>query len=712
MECGTTCLAMIFRYYGFYNVRNLLAELAQVSTEGTDLYTLSEIAENMGFDTDGYELSFDHLSEIRLPCIAHFDGNHFVVVFKQSDRFVWIADPAFGKDKLTRAEFEERWNGIVLNLVPQADLFQNKDMMDLVAARRERNQDVFRRFYKASFIPFRRVIFEILGASLLLQLAGLALPLFTRALMDHVLVDQNRQLLFAVLFGFVCVFFTQVILTYVRNVLMNQFKVQLERDFFSRFFSHLLSLKQQFFDAFRREDFINRFHENLKFRQMLNPTILQTLLDFGFIVIYLVILFLFNIQLALLALLFTTIYLGAMIAYTPKLRRLENKVFYENVKTMGSFLDSLLGIQNVKLLGIEKLSFWKWKNQYTKTLNKVLYTEQVYLNLTTLLQAIHYISQIAIYWTGAYLALNQDMTIGQYIAFITIFTMILTAVSNTSRLWFMLAELSVSFERLNDILVAPAGRKNLEDYTLPLLDSPTISIKDLTFRYHGERNRPALENMNMEVAHGEFLGIVGRNGSGKTTLCKLLTRLYEDYEGTITINGNEIREINPSLFRGKVFMVPQEVYLFDASIKENILFGNPSATDEQVVEAAKQALLHDFIKENYLGYNLKVGDNGVNLSGGQKRKVALARLFIAQPEIVILDEASSALDLESEREIMKNIFKKFREKTIISVAHRLSTLQQADRIVVLDRGRMVESGKHEDLLDRGGVYSSFMKTYV
>ncbi|GAB4235575.1 MAG: peptidase domain-containing ABC transporter [Ekhidna sp.] len=712
MECGTTCLAMIFKYYGFYNIRNLLSEVAQVNTEGTDLYTLSEIANSMGFEADGYQLSFAHMEEVHLPCIAHFDGNHFVVVYKFNKKYVWIADPAYGKDKITKEEFESRWNGIILNLVPQADLFQNKDMLDLVDERRKRSKNVFNNFYTSILSPFKRVILEILGASLLLQLAGLALPLFTQSLIDHVLVDKNQQLLYAILFGFICVFCTQVILTYVRNVLMNQFKVQLELGFFSRFFEHLIFLNQKFFDAFKREDFINRFHENMKLRQVLNPTILQTIIDFVFILMYLGILFVFNGFLAWTAVFFTLVYFVSMAIYTPRLKHLENKVFHENVKTMGSFLDSLLGIQNVKLLGIEKLAFWKWKNQYTKNLNKVLTTEQVYLNLSTLLQAIHFIGQVSVYWIGAYLAFNQEMSIGQYIAFITIYTMVITAVSNTSKLWFMLAELSVSYDRLNDILVQRSGKKELNEYVPVKFSEPSIHIHNLSFSYQEGKSKPALDGITLDIKPGEFLGIVGRNGSGKTTICKLLTRLYEDYQGEININGCEIRKVVPSLYKKKVVMVPQEIYLFDATIKENIQFGNPEATDQEIVEAAKMALLHDFVKSNYLGYNLKIGENGVNLSGGEKRKIAIARLFVANPEIIILDEASSALDLESERKIMDNIFQKFQRKTIISVAHRLNTLKKADRIAVFDKGSIVEEGSHDQLLASRGVYHKFINSYV
>ncbi len=712
MECGTTCLAMIFKYYGFYNVRNILAKLAHVSTEGTDLYTISEIAESMGFETDGYQLKYDDINQLNLPCIAHYDGNHFVVIYKATNSHIWIADPAYGKDRLTKEEFSSKWNGIVLNMIPREDLFQNKDMLELIDERKARLKDTFKNFYLAVLSPFKKVFSEILLASFVLQIVGLALPFFTQAIIDNVLVSQNKQLLFAILLGMICIFFTQIILTYARNVLLNQFKVQLELNFFSRFFQHFISLRQSFFDAYKREDFINRFQENLKIRQFLNPSILQSSLDFTFIITYLIILFIYNSFLALTALIFMVVYVGTTVYFTPRLKQLENKVFHENVKTMGQFLDTLLGIQNVKLLGIEKLKFWKWKNQYTKALNKVLTTEQTYINLSTLLSAIAFFSQAAVYWTGAYLAFQQEMTIGQYIAFITIFTVVINSVTNLSNLWFLFTELSVSYERLNDILVEPSEKIDITE-SLPIpREKNDIEFKKLNFKYQENREDWVLEDINLKIETGSFIGIVGRNGSGKSTLVKLIARLYDSYEGKLTVGGLELRSHDPFQYRKRVAVIPQDIYLFDGTIKENILYGNPQATDEEVIEASKKAQLHDFVKENYLGYNLKIGENGMNLSGGQKLRIAFARLFVSNPEIIILDEASSALDLESEASITKNLLEHFKGKTIISVAHRLSTVKNCDEILVMDKGQIVERGSHDQLVKSGGIYEQFLNAYL
>ena len=268
-ECGTTCLSMIFKYYGLYNVQTLLRDLGHVSREGTDLYTLSELAQLFGCNADGYELSYESLSKLPFPAIAHYDGNHFVVILKVTDDHILLADPAYGKDKLTREEFEAKWNGVAMTVEPTLAVFKNPDVMELVEAQQEKEKNVLKNFYLSLLYPFKPVIAEILVASFILQILVLALPFFTQVILDQVLVHRDRRLLFAILVGMILIVLTQVMLIYVRNILLTQFKVRFELDFFSKFFQHLIRLKQSYFDAHKREDFIHRFQENLKIRDFL-----------------------------------------------------------------------------------------------------------------------------------------------------------------------------------------------------------------------------------------------------------------------------------------------------------------------------------------------------------------------------------------------------------------------------------------------------------
>ncbi len=710
-ECGTTCLAMILKYHGLYNLQPTLRRLGHVSAEGTDLFTLSELAETFGFTADGYELGYDQLRELPLPCIAHYEGNHFVVIESVGADHVGIVDPAYGRDRLARADFESRWNGIVLTLEPTPAVHDNPDVDDLIAAQRERQRTLRSRFYLALLRPFRAVLGEILLASFVLQLLALALPFFTQVILDKALVYQDRTLLYAILGGMVLVLLTQILLTYVRNLLLTQFKVRFELDFFSQFFRHLISLPQRYFDAYKREDFINRFQENLKVRNAFSPSILQAFIDLLFVVNALIIFFFYNLLLAVIAAAFIGFVVLVTIFFTPRLKRLENKIFAENLKTMGSFLDTLLGIQTVKLLGLERLKLQEWKNRYKRALNKVLETEQTHIGLQSLLKSAFFLSQVGIYWIGAYLTFTGAMTIGQYVAFIAIFTLAMTALDNVSGLWFLVTELAITYERLNDVFMEEPETADLLEQHTQVPPGPLV-LTNLHFAYPQAPDRPILQGIDLTIEPGERVALIGRNGSGKTTLAKLLAGLYHDYDGTITLGGVELRRLHPRALRRTVAMVPQQVHLFDGTFKDNIRYGNPEASMDDIVRAAELAGLHEDVQQLYLGYNTMIGESGSALSGGQRLKIAFARLFLADPDVIILDEASSALDPEAERLVMRNVETHFAGKTILSIAHRLRTVRDADRILVMDRGRIVEDGRHEDLLQREGLYYSLMQTYL
>ncbi|MEL6535452.1 MAG: ATP-binding cassette domain-containing protein [Bacteroidota bacterium] len=286
-----------------------------------------------------------------------------------------------------------------------------------------------------------------------------------------------------------------------------------------------------------------------------------------------------------------------------------------------------------------------------------------------------------------------------------------TALSRARALWILVAETSVSLEKISDILIQPridteVARKS------PVPPRPALQVQALSFKYQQRAEKNTLEEINCLAEPGKFYGLVGRNGSGKSTLVNLLAGFYEPTGGTVSLGGVPLRRVARTELRKRVVMVPQEVYLFNGTIKENIRYANPQATDAQIIEAAKLADIHDFLKDQYLGYNLMIGDQGVNLSGGQKLKVAFARLFLTQPDVILLDEASSALDVETERTIMQHVRERFAESTLISVAHRLHTLREADSIWVMDQGKLVQQGTHSQLSYEEGVYQNFMNTYV
>lgn len=712
MECGPACLAMIFKYYGYYNIQPFISKLAEVSTSGVNLYNLAEVAQQFGFQAEAYEMGYEHLNQINLPCIAHYGGIHFIVIYKVSDTEVWIADPAYGKDKLSKEEFLKQWNGIVLTVEPGPDIFKNKDLEESVQDFLKTRQSLYSKFYKPVLQTLRGVIWQILIATGILQLLGLALPFFTQTIVDYVLVNQNKKLLMIILLGMVCTFLVQVLIMYARNILLVHLRVHFELHFFSNFFKHFISLYQGFYDRNKREDFMVRFQENITIRQLVNPTVIESVVDLLFVLLYVPILLLYNFKLGSIAFIFVLIYFLLTLIYTPVIRSLVYKVFYKNLETLGEFLDTLLGMQSVKLLAIENFKFWQWKNKFKRALNVVMDAERKSALLHSIQKSVYFMSQLAVFWIGAYMTFNQEITIGQYLAMTAIFLLILNSLNNLSLVWYNLTELSVSLNRLNDVLLQETENASILDKVNQFETFP-LEINNLHFKYLQSQPEYVLNNISLKIKQGEHIGIAGRNGSGKTTLVRLLLNLYPHYEGQIKLGQHELRQLNPTVLRKKIFLFPQEIYVFNGSIRENIQYGNLNASMDEIIQAAKLADLHDFVSAQYLGYNYKIGDLGANLSGGQKLKIGFARLFLSDPDLIILDEASSMLDVEAEKRIMDHLKRHFKDKTIISIAHRMQTLKNADRILVIEKGEIAEEGPHEELMKKEqGIYANFMKTYI
>ena len=576
MECGPACLAMIFRYYGYYNITGLISQMAETTTEGTSLYHLGEVAEQFGFKTEAYEMKFENFRDVTLPAIAHYEGNHFVVVYKVSSTHVWVANPAYGKDKLTREEFEAKWNGIVLTIEPTPEIFSNKDLEDAVQEFRQRRQGIYGNFYRPALLALRPVILRILAATALLQILGLAVPFFMQSIVDHALVNQNQRLLMVILWGMLAVFLLQALFLYVRNILLVHFRAHFEIDFFGRFFRHFISLKQDYYDANKREDFMYRFQENLKIRQLVNPGVIESVVDLAFVMIYIPVLLLYNAKLGMVALACVVLYVGTSAWFTPRIISLVQKVFYRNVETLGAFLDTLLGMQTVKLLAVENNMYGQWRNRFRRALNVVIDAEKKGIILHTMQRSIYYFSHIAVLWLGAYMTFRQEITIGQYLAISAIFLVVLNSLNSLSAVFYNLTELAVSLQRLNDVLIQETEDRGLSK--INTFHATPVEIRDVSFSYQPMQGQNVLHDVNLTIRQGEHIGIAGRNGSGKTTLAKLLLNLYPQYEGSITVGGHNLRDLNLSVLRKKIFHFPQEIYLFNGSILENIRYGNMEAS--------------------------------------------------------------------------------------------------------------------------------------
>lgn len=685
----------------------------EISQEGTDLLSIGELAEEYGFLSNGYQLELEELDRVHLPCIAHVDGNHFVVLYKASRDKIYISDPAIGLYILSIDEFDSRWTGIVLELKPSKSIFQNDEIKELEGLWNKRKKSVWESFYKASFGSLNKVIHKIVIISFILTCLSLALPFFTQVIVDEVLTNNNLNLLYLILFAILFVLIVQVFLTYTRNLLMSQIKIEFEHSFFSKFFKHLIYLEKSYFDRHPKEDFINRFNENTKIRDILNPVVVESLIDIIFLPILVVALVAFNFQLGLIVLGCLVLY--ALYAYltTTKIRYVESEIFETTEEALGKFMDFIGGIDTVKLLGIERIGHWKWKNSYTHNLNKVLKSEKWYIKVNTVTTSLFFVCQAVVLWYGSYQVFNNQMTLGTFVAFITLFEIVSGMALGFRQQWLFFTDLSVSVDKINDLLTEKrelSGRLNLRyKESHKAID---IEIAKLNFSYLKSQENPTIDDFGYSLKAGMKLGIVGRNGSGKSTLVKILCGLYNDYQGSILLNNQELRRLSKRELRRRVFMVQQDTYIFDGTLKQNLKYSNPLASDQQILMAAEKAGLMDFIQKNYLGLNTVVGGSGIKLSGGERLKVAFAQLFLRKPSIIILDEASSALDQQSEKELLSQVFETYKHSTIISIAHRLNTLRNSDEILVMDQGQLAEHGTHLELIEKGGLYHTLLMNYV
>jgi len=705
---------MMLKYYGLRDLTGLLRVKTSVGITGTSLFNLTQTLKYFGFDAECYDLSLKKLRQKTLPAIVHLDNKHFAVVYKITDRYVYLADPAIGKIKLRHSDFTLKWKGVTL----VASILENQNLhkvREIANNYQTKLKQVRKEFYWNTLKSFLPILGVLLLLSFLLQLLAMVLPFFTQNIIDVVLpnndVDWLTTLILSLLFAIILI----IVLSHLRNQIVAKASVRFEFVFFKKLFEHLIQLKQSYFDAHRKEDLLQRFEENLKIRGGFSTNVLQSIMDLIFVVNFVVVMFIYQAHLAAWALGFIVLSLITTVFFVPKMRALEYQVYQQNVLTTESLLDALQGIQNLKLLNAEQIKLRQWSNLYGEALDPIRQSIQTRNLLDLIFRSIILFGQIVIYGYGANLVIQHNLQVGEYVAFVTIFTIATFSLDRVSSLWYLIMDLSIAYDRLNDTFMQPkdnrVGTCELEALTEESR-RPQITIKDLQFAYGLSSQEYSLENISLSISYGQKIGIVGRNGSGKTTLVKLLAGLYTHYSGVLQVNGVEIRDIPSTQLRQVIAVVPQEVYLFSGTIRENMLMANPDASDDEIYAALKLADMQDYIEQCYAGLDQLLIQNGANLSHGQRRKLAFARLFISRADIVILDEASSALDIETERRILSHLKSHFPRQTIISVAHRLYTVKNADKIVVLDNGKIVEQGKHEELMAGKGFYFTFVTTYL
>ncbi|MGE3850276.1 MAG: ABC transporter transmembrane domain-containing protein [Planctomycetota bacterium] len=699
-DCGAACLAMVAKHYGRTLALARLRDLSKMTLTGSSLANLCDAAEAIGFTTKVVRTTLNALAGLPLPCVANVHGNHYVVVWAVTRKHVIVGDPAIGTLKMTRAEFEKMWLGtLAMLMLPTEGLHQQPTERPALFT------------FLPLLGPYRGLLLEVLLASIVLDIFGLAMPLFTQTIVDQVIVHQNVGLLNLLLLGMMIVTCFQLLVSWLRGYLIAHISVKVDMRMLTLFFRHLLSLPLTFFRMRKTGDVLARFAENTKIRRILTESAIATLLDMTMVVVYIGIMFVYNVKLTLALCAFLPFYVALMVFSRPVLRRLSNQMFHASAEQESDLVESVVGVGTIKAMSLEHQRRWKWEDHFAQFLQVYFRGMKTQLFLGTAAAAIQSLASLLLLWYGASLVLANppELSIGQLMAFTALVGMVMGPIGKLVGFWDEYQEAMIAIDRLNDVFQAEPEVSD-EDRLRALDNRPPIrgglELQDVTFAY--DENNVALQHVSAKIEPGHLVALVGRSGCGKTTLTNLLVRLNNPKDGKILLDGNDITGMDLGYLRSQLGIVVQENFLFSGSVLDNIALGDENPSQLKAETAARVACAHQFIARLPFGYDTPLGERGMSLSGGERQRLCIARAIYRNPAVLVFDEATSALDYQTEREIMDNIKGVFRGRTLIVIAHRLSTITNANQIIVMDRGMIRESGTHDELIAADGLYAHLL----
>jgi HlyB family type I secretion system ABC transporter len=692
-DCGAACLVMVGRYWGKRFNLNRLRDIANVDRNGASLRGVAAAAESIGFSTRPVKASLDKLAQQQLPAIVHWEGKHYIVVYEVTRDRVILTDPMIGQRSLTHAAFKAGWKGYTIILQPTVLLRDTEEV-----------SQPFWQFFEL-VKPHRLVLLEIFIASVLIQIFGLVTPLLTQLLLDRVVVQRSDLTLTTVGIGLLVFGLFRVAITGLRQYLLDHTANKVDLALIVGFIGHTFRLPLQFFESRYVGDIISRVQENRKIQRFLTGEALSILLDLLTVFVYLGLMFWYSWKMALLTLVIVPPFVLLALIATPFLQRVSREIFGAYNEETGYLIQSLTGIRTVKSMAVEQSVRWHWEELFGRSIRKMFSGQLIGNNLQIFSSAIETIMTTILLWFGAWQVIQGELTIGQLVAFNMLLGNVIHPFQRLTVLWNEVQEVIIAIERINDVIDAEPEEDLQKQFrqTLPPIRGQ-LQFEQVTFRYHPESDTNTLENINFTVQPGQMVALVGRSGSGKTTLSKLILGLYPVTEGKILIDGYDVSSLSLRSLRQQIGVVDQDTFLFGGTIRENISVGHPEAALEATIEAAQLAGAHSFIKALPMGYETQIGEGGGMLSGGQRQRLAIARALVGNPRLLILDEATSHLDAESERIIHTNFSQILQDRTTLVIAHRLSTVRNADLILVLDRGVLVESGTHDQLMQMRGSY--------
>lgn len=709
-ECGTACLAMISRYFGANYTLDYLNELCQKSIQGVDFSSLSNAAKQIGLTTQAIRIGVDDFSEETLPSILHWNNNHFVVLYRvqkvgRSTNF-YIADPAFKKYKISKQEFQTHF-------LKQGEefgytmLFSKEESFE--SLQKDQRKFELSKYTFKYINSYRRQFLLIIGLMLLASSITLIIPFTTQLMVDKAMKYKNEQLLQLLLFAQLGLFIGDSFISFFRTWLSTYVSGKIGLDIIQDFLQKLFKLPMRFFDTKSYGDLAQRIQDHTRLEQFLTSDLVSTLFSITNIIIYSFVVWMYGLTIFSIFLVSITLGLIWMYFLQPKRRKIEFLQFQKQVESQNILHEIVGGIQDVKLFGVEEQQNTNWKNTQQASVALTLKSTKI-----DMYQSIGYSffqsgKNILITYVAALMVMQQQLSFGGLLSLSFVLGQVNNPLNQLLTFAHSYQEAKLSMQRLLSIQLL---KEEISSNDVELLPG-SIVFRSFNFKYFGNC-KSSIQDLNVEIPAGKTTAIVGESGSGKTTLLRLILGYYQDYEGELLLGEYHMKDLPANLLRSQLSTVMQQGFLFDQSFLFNVILGKEEEIDvERFQRAIEIANLTEFVRDNLRGnLTTKIGANGLQLSGGQKQRVLIARAVYKNASYFIFDEATSALDTENEAQIMQNLYRYFTGKTVILVAHRLSTIKNADQILVIHEGQLVEQGNHDDLCLKNGKYFNLIKNQL
>lgn len=685
IDSGLSCLVMVARFHGLAADPAQLAHEFQGSGKPFGPVEILLAAKKLGLQAKQVRTRLSRLNKTPLPAVAIDRDGGFFVIARADEARILIHDPRSGRPEILPLEvFEARWSGRLILFASRASLAGELAKFDFT-------------WFIPAVVKYRKLLGEVLLVSFVLQCFALVTPLFFQVVMDKVLVHHGFTTLNVIAIGLLVVVIFEVVLTGLRSYVFAHTTSRIDAELGAKLFRHLLSLPLAYFQSRRVGDSVARVRELENIRGFLTGNAVTLVLDLFFSVVFLAVMFYYSRWLTLIVVVSLPCYMLLSFSITPLLRARLHEKFHRGAENQAFLVETISGMDTVKAMAVEPQLTRRWDNQLAAYIAASFRTSTLATLAHGGVSLIGKLVTVATMWLGARLVIDGELTVGQLVAFNMLANHVAAPVMRLAQLWTEFQQTGISVQRLGDILntrTELAGNKS----TLPPIQG-RIELDQVVFRYRPDGSE-VLRGINLKIEPGEVIGIVGRSGSGKSTLTKLVQRLYLPERGRVLVDGIDLALADSSSLRRQIGVVLQENVLFNRTIRENIALADPGAPIEAVIQAAQLAGAHEFILELPEAYDTMVGEHGATLSGGQRQRIAIARALITNPRILIFDEATSALDYESERIIQNNMKAICQGRTVLIIAHRLSAVRDAHRIVVMDRGQIAEEGNHAELLAR------------